>query len=38
MAIEKTILNFRLRNTFKQYESYMNAKEQQMMFKEMSCF
>ena len=35
MAIETTILDFQLSNTFEQYESYMNAKEQQMMFKEM---
>ena len=35
MTIETTILDFRLSNTFEQYESYMNAKEQQEMFKEM---
>ena len=35
MAIETTILDFQLSNTFEQYESHMNAKEQQTMFKEM---
>ena len=35
MAIETTILDFQLSSTFEQYESYMNAKEQQTMFKEM---
>ena len=35
MAIETTILDFQLRNTFEEYESHMNAKEQQTMFKEM---
>ena len=35
MAIETTILNFQLSNSFEQYESHMNAKEQQTMFKEM---
>jgi len=35
MAIETTILDFQLSNTFEQYESYMNAEEQQTMFKEM---
>ena len=35
MAIETTILDFQLSNTFEEYESYMNAKEQQTMFKEM---
>ena len=35
MTIETTILDFQLSNTFEQYESYMNAKEQQSMFKEM---
>ena len=35
MTIEKTILNFQLSNTFEQYESHMNAKEQQSIFKEM---
>ena len=35
MIIETIILDFQLSNTFEQYESYMNAKEQQTMFKEM---
>ena len=35
MIIETTILDFQLSNTFEQYESYMNAEEQQSMFKEM---
>ena len=35
MTIETTILDFQLSNTFEQYESYMNAEEQQRMFKEM---
>ena len=35
MTIETTILDFQLSNTFEQYESHMNAKEQQRMFKEM---
>ena len=35
MAIETNILDFQISNTFEQYESYMNAKEQQTMFKEM---
>ena len=35
MTIETTILNFQLSNTYEEYESYMNAKEQQTMFKEM---
>ena len=35
MTIETTILDFQLSNTFEEYESYMNAKEQQLMFKEM---
>ena len=35
MTIETTILEFQLNNTFEQYESHMNAKEQQTMFKEM---
>ena len=32
MTIETTILDFQLSNTFEQYESYMNAEEQQSMF------
>ena len=35
MTIETTILEFKLSNTYEQYEAYMNAKEQQTMFKEM---
>ena len=35
MSIETTILNFQLSNTFEEYESHMNAKEQQLMFREM---
>ena len=35
MSIETTILDFQLSNTLEQYESYMNAEEQQSMFKEM---
>ena len=35
MSIETTILDFQLSNTFEEYESYMYAKEQQTIFKEM---
>jgi len=35
MTTETTILDFQLSNTFEQYESHMNAEEQQSMFKEM---
>ena len=35
MAIETTILDFQLSNTFEEYESYMNAKEQEGMFRGM---
>ena len=35
MTIETTILDFQLSNTYEEYESQMNAKEQQTMFKEM---
>ena len=35
MTIETTILDFQLSNNFEEYEAYMNAKEQQTMFKEM---
>ena len=35
MTIETTILDFQLSNTYEEYESHMNAKEQQKMFKEM---
>ena len=35
MTLETTILDFQLSNTFEQYEAYMNAEQQQSMFKEM---
>ena len=35
MTIETTILDFQLSNTYEEYESHKNAKEQQIMFKEM---
>ena len=35
IAIETTILDFQLSNTFEQYESHMNAKEQLVLFTEM---
>ena len=35
MAIETTILDFKISNTFEEYEAHMNAPEQQAMFKEM---
>ena len=35
MTIATTILDSQLSNTFEEYESHMNEKEQQMMFKEM---
>ena len=35
MTIETTVLDFQLSNTFEKYESYMNAEEQQSMFKGM---
>ena len=35
MAIETTVLEFKLSNTFEEYEAHMNAPEQQAMFKEM---
>ena len=35
MSIETTVLDFKLSNTFEEYEAYMNAPEQQAMFKEM---
>ncbi len=35
MTIETTILDSQLSNTFEVYESHLNAKEQQSMFKEM---
>ena len=33
MTIETTILDFQLSNTFEEYESHINANEQQIMFK-----
>ena len=35
MTIETTVLDFKLSNTFEEYEAHMNAPEQQAMFKEM---
>ena len=35
MTIETTILDFQLSNSFEQYESHMNAEEQQSMFKKL---
>ena len=35
MAIETTVLDFKLSNTFEEYKAHMNAPEQQAMFKEM---
>ena len=35
MTTETTILDFQLSNTYEEYESHMNAEEQQSMFKEM---
>ena len=35
MIIETTVLDFKLSNTFKEYESHMKAPEQQAMFNEM---
>ena len=37
MNIEGTILDFQLSNTLEQYESYINAEEQQSMFKEIGA-
>ena len=34
MSIETTILDFKLSNTFEEYEAHMNAAEQQAMFRE----
>ena len=34
MTTETTILDFQLSNTYEEYESNMNAKEQQKMFQE----
>ena len=35
MEIETTVLDFKLSNTFEEYEAHMNAPQQQAMFKEM---
>ena len=35
MTIETTVLDFKLSNTFEEYETYMMAPEQQAMFNEM---
>ena len=35
MTIETTVLDFKLSNTFEEYEAYMKAAEQQAMFNEM---
>ena len=35
MSIEITVFDFKLSNTFEEYESHMNATKQQAMFKEM---
>ena len=35
MSIETTVLDFKISNTFEEYESQMNAPDQQAMFKEM---
>ena len=35
MTIETTVLNFKLSNTFEEYEAYMKAPEQKAMFNEM---
>ena len=35
MVIETTILDFQLSNTFEEYETHINAKEQQSIFQEM---
>ena len=35
MAIETTVLDFKLSNTFDEYKAHMNAPEQQAMFNEM---
>ena len=34
MSIETTVFDFKLTNTFEEYEAYMNAPEQQAMFNE----
>ena len=35
MTIETTVLDFKLSNTFEEYEAHMKAPEQQAMFNEM---
>ena len=35
MTIETTVLDFKLSNTFEEYEAHMNSPEQQAMFTEM---
>ena len=35
MTIETTVLDFRLSNTFEEYQAHMMAAEQQAMFKQM---
>tara|TARA_B100000212_G_scaffold265041_1_gene204599 strand:+ start:1054 stop:1338 length:285 start_codon:yes stop_codon:yes gene_type:complete len=35
MSIETTVLDFKISNTFEEYQAHMNAPEQQAMFKEM---
>ena len=35
MSIETTVLDFKLSNTFEEYEAYMNAPKQKAMFEEM---
>ena len=35
MSIETTVLDFKLSNTFEEYEAHMNAPDHQAMFKEM---
>ena len=35
MTIKTNILDFQLSNTYEEYESHINAKKQQTMFKEM---
>jgi len=36
MTTEMNILDFQLINTFEHYESHLNAKEQQVWYKEMA--
>ena len=35
MSIETTVLDFKLSNTFEEYEAYMNEPKQKVMFNEM---